>query len=379
MNTSKVLSKHPSRAEISPPPSRKRKRSDCGPGDGRTSLQPPIDDHWLRIYSWNINGIAPFIQPAITAYFRNAKKDTGDSETSVTASLRGFLRRHRWPQILQLQEVKINPNDEKTQRAVERAINADKDERDDGPQYLVRFCLPNDPYNARGFGRKVYGVATIIRQDFYQNEVETIRTVDWDLEGRILIVETKKKLSIWNIYAVNGTMNDYKSPETGQVVGTRHDRKLAVHHLLVDECKRLETDGYRVVLAGDMNVAPALNDGFPNLRTYPEQHVKNRADFNAKFFAAEDGLRGIDSFRHLHPNEKKYTWVARNKEFATCCDRVDHIILSRSLVEGHSTVNGSLKGADILMTAAERGFSDHVPLFVSLDLECLGDSLVDGK
>jgi hypothetical protein len=53
----------------------------------------------------------------------------------------------------------------------------------------------------------VYGVCTIIREDFYEAYVERVRPVDWDAEGRFLVCETKAvdrqpKLAFINIYAV---------------------------------------------------------------------------------------------------------------------------------------------------------------------------------
>ena len=79
-------------------------------------------------------------------------------------------------------------------------------------------------------------------------------------------------------------------------------------------------------------------------------------------------------------------------EWKESCDRVDYVLLSRSLAarsgmvgvtngeeigpapaEGRDGVvtageeNGVIKEADILMSEAERGPSDHVPIWVSLD------------
>lgn len=308
--------------------------------------------------------------------------------------MRAFLQRNHWPQILNLQEVKINPSDEVTKSAVQKAVNRRTSDTDDtGPEYTVRFCLPRDKYNARGFGRKVYGVATIMRKDFFDQEVRVCREVHWDLEGRVLIVETRNRLAVLNLYAVNGTDFDYKDPDTGSVVGTRHDRKLAFHRLLLQECKDLERKGFRVVVTGDFNISPQPIDGFPKIRTLPEQHVRNRADYIHKFLNEENmnGLRAVDSFRYLHPKTKKYSWLSTTRPWLSSCDRVDHILLSRSIVEDRKTVltttsassplqegapssseDTSLKvrllEADILMTEADRSPSDHCPIFVTLEV-----------
>lgn len=151
--------------------------------------------------------------------------------------------------------MKIRPGDEATIRAVETSVKRRKNEPDDAPDYEAHFCLPSDKYNARGFGRKVYGVCSIVRDDFARL-VACVRPASWDREGRLLIMETNAsgslpKLALINIYAVNGTENPYKDPETGRVVGTRHDRKLEVHRLLQQECRKFHARGFAVVLAGD--------------------------------------------------------------------------------------------------------------------------------
>lgn len=184
--------------------------------------------------------------------------------------------------------------------------------------------LPRDKHDARGFGGKLYGVGTFLREDFAERHVAAIRHAEWDLEGRVTtIVELRrpqeepsgiaagavesqqeprmgkkpmsqdpfKPLALLNIYAVNGTSAPYRSPDTGKVIGTRHDHKLRFHERLRDECLDLEKRGFEVVVAGDLNIARGKLDGWPGLRTYPRQHCVNRAHFNAKFFGQEDNAR----------------------------------------------------------------------------------------
>ena len=113
-------------------------------------IAPPPPPHWLRIYSWNINGIQPFIQPSIGAFIKPVRPSIPRADAPITTSLRNFLRRHHWPQLVHLQEVKINPSDESTRRSVENAVNLCRSGADEGPRYQVRFCLPKDRYNANG-------------------------------------------------------------------------------------------------------------------------------------------------------------------------------------------------------------------------------------
>lgn len=346
------------RMSISPPPLKRRR---LGNSDSKPTTLPlnTSNTEPLSVYSWNVNGIQPFIQKSITSYFQSKKPSSKQSETPATASLREFLRRHGWPTILCLQEVKINPNDETTKSAVRQAV---KSTTEDEPDYEAHFCLPTDPHNARGFGRKVYGVCTIIRKSFVDKYHPNVRSVDWDREGRIQIVETQEpKLSIWNIYAVNGTDNPYKDSKTGAVVGTRHDRKLAVHKHMLDEAKSLESQGFGVILAGDINIARSHLDGHPNLRTSPQQHVINRTDFNKKFFDADEGLKAIDTYRHVHGDERGYTYYPRGRKFGSSCDRVDLIICSGSLEK-------KIVDAGVCATEKERGPSDHVPLFATFNI-----------
>ena len=341
------------------------------------SYAPPLS---LRLFSWNINGISPFIQQPITSFFSS---DKSPQQPRPHASLRDFLRRRGFPTLLFLQEVKISPSDTSSQKAVASAIKRSPSEPETNPDYVAHFCLPHDKHNATGFGHKVYGVCSIVRKDFADQYVERMRTVDWDAEGRFSIIETRAhadlpKLAIFNVYMVNGTDNPYKDSTTGAVTGTRHDRKLEVHRLLQEEVRRLEHDGYRVIIAGDINIACAPIDGHPNLRTFPHQHVLNRQDFLQRFLndAAESkknehppnvkvdrtlSLKMVDTFRALHPTTKGYSYYPRGRVFGASCDRVDMIMCSQSLA-------AKCTEAATLATAADRGPSDHVPIFACFDV-----------
>ena len=330
------------------------------------------EDERFEIISWNVNGASRFLKsdtPKITSFFTPSSSSTASTKDiglAVHNPLRQFLERHAWPQVVCLQEVKINPQDSSTIKALERAANV-SGKQDSGPAYTAYFSLPRDKYNATGFDRKVHGVYTLIRSSLLPSSVT--REVDWDLEGRVLITEFPKlKVAVINGYWVNGTTNPYRSPETGEVVGTRHDRKRKFHALMLDEVKSYEGKGYHVILIGDMNIAPSPIDGYPN-RRLGHEHVQNRKDFNDKFLLAHwkiDGMRGIDTFRHFHGGLRKYTYHGEPaEEWGDKCDRVDLGIVSRSLVE---SVRGALIGADIWDTVEERGGSDHVPLSIVLDI-----------
>ena len=375
--------------DISPPPAKRRKTAAQAsvPIATRTTQEPaplpPLDAESIRVFSWNVNGITPFLQKSITSFFQ-ASKSQGTKDVTPSASLRGFLHRHNWPSILFLQEVKIASSDTKTQDAVRTAVNSrlppEPELENKGPTYEAHFTLPNDPYNARGLrgSGKVYGVCSILRTDLRDKYKTNVRTVDWDKEGRISVVELiakHAKLAIFNIYAVNGTDNPYRDPATGAVRGTRHDRKLEVHRLLTQECMELEKDGWAVLLGGDMNVAPDARDGHPKLRTFPQQHVLNRTDFHNKLLEGKskdgkiEGLNGVDVWRKMHGGERRYTYYSRGREWGTSCDRVDYFIAGRRAWE-----KGMVKNSGIMDSETERGPSDHCPIWVDIELEPMAET-----
>jgi exonuclease III len=367
--------------DISPPPAKRRKIASPVPSPLEAAAPaphplPPLDANSIRVFSWNVNGITPFLQKTITSFF---PPPTSNKNEVPPASLRGFLERHNWPSILFLQEVKIAAKDTKTQDAVKSAINSrlrsESNADGDGPVYEAHFTLPNDPYNARGLrgSGKVYGVCSIMRTDLRKHYDVNVRSVDWDKEGRISVVEIagrECKLAIFNIYAVNGTENPYRDPNTGTVRGTRHDRKIELHRLLMDECMQLERNGWDVLLGGDMNVALDARDGHPKLRTFPQQHTINRADFLRKLLEFRDkngvveGLNGVDVWREMHGDERRYTYYSRGREWSTSCDRVDYFVAGRGLWEKEM-----VKNSGIMDSEAERGPSDHCPVWVDVELE----------
>ncbi|EXJ92471.1 hypothetical protein A1O3_01022 [Capronia epimyces CBS 606.96] len=337
------LKRHPSSTSrsISPPAIRRK-------------ISPPTQnraDH-VRIFSWNVNGVGPLLQKQLSF------------DPASLSPLRLCLKRHHWPHFLCLQEVKISSKDVTTQRQLENAANQGHVLYE--PTYNVHFSLPRDKHNATGFGGKVHGVATLVRSDF-ASQVRVTRRPDWDLEGRVLIHELKSGVVVINGYWVNGTSNPYRDPQTGEVTGTRHDHKLRFHQRILEEAVQLQDKGHHVILIGDMNIARGRIDGHPTLRTSPLQHVKNRADFNAKFFTDEQGMRGIDIFRHMHGDTRKFTYHPRGRSWGESCDRVDLIVVSRSLVDE----DGIITGTGICDSPLDRGHSDHVPLWISVDLSKL--------
>ncbi|CAL8581523.1 hypothetical protein XPA_007212 [Xanthoria parietina] len=330
----------------------------------------------LRIYAWNINGIAPYLdqQPLINNFFPTKSSTRSSTPPSSQPSLRACLQRWSFPHIVCLQEVKIAPSDTSSQASIRRAVNSTIPGPDPLPEpsrlYETHFDLPRDKYNATGFGGRVYGVCTLVRQDLAASS--TTKSVDWDLEGRVLITELHHHgIVIFNIYAVNGTTNPYRDPNSGKTIGDRHMRKRIFHTELRNECSHYENQGWHVVIAGDMNVSQTTLDSYPHLRIGKE-HVTNRRHFADTFIKGkrEGGLGMRDSFREVQGEERKYSYRPPGKAWGEGMDRVDLILVSEGT---------RIKRANILDSELERGRSDHVPLWIEVELKSAGDEVEDDQ
>ncbi|KAI4227483.1 MAG: hypothetical protein L6R36_002384 [Xanthoria steineri] len=367
-------------SSLSPPPlKRRRVRAPIPTSNSQQPLllsrNPPspsqstLTQENLRIYAWNINGIAPYLdqQPLINTFFPTKSSTRSTTPHSSQPSLRACLQRWSFPHIICLQEVKIAPSDTSSQASVRRAVNSTIPGHDPLTEpnrlYETHFNLPRDKHNATGFGGRVYGVCTLVRQDLAASS--TTKSVDWDLEGRVLITELHHHgIVVFNIYAVNGTTNFYRDPNSGKTIGDRHMRKRIFHTELRNECSRYESQGWHVVIAGDMNVSQTPLDSHPQLRIGKE-HVTNRRHFADTFIKGkrEGGLGMRDSFREMHGQERKYSYRPPGKAWGEGMDRVDLILMSGGT---------RIKRVDILDSELERGRSDHVPLWIEVEVKSPG-------
>lgn len=235
------------------------------------------------------------------------------------------------PDVLCLQELRIRAQDTGDVAALARAL----------PGYTCHYSLPRDPHNVTYRGGRAYGVATFVRG-------EAVAEVPaWDREGRVVISHLPG-LSIINLYAVNGTSKAYYD-ETGAPSGDRHAFKRQLQSQVLNLAVALRANA-GVVIAGDWNVSRTKLDTYPRLRT-EGPHAQARAELNARL--EETGF--VDIWRHLHPEERGYTWFnprARGLDAA----RVDYIVVSPDLVPRVSAA-----------TLHERhAWSDHVPIRIDL-------------
>jgi exodeoxyribonuclease-3 len=152
-----------------------------------------------------------------------------------------------------------------------------------------------------------------------------------------------------SIYAPNG------NPQPGP----KFDYKLAWLARLKRHATALRKSGAPIVLAGDYNVAPTDLDIYPTTSwdddalIHPEARVAYRSLV---------GRSWLDALRHLHPNERIYTfWHYKRMRWQRDAGlRLDHLLLSADLRDRleDAGVDREVRGAD--------GASDHAPVWIRL-------------
>lgn len=244
--------------------------------------------------------------------------------------------------VLCLQEVCIRADDAAAIARLERVV----------PGYVCHWSLNRDAKNVAHRGGRFYGVVTYLREALGPLRAEV---PEWDREGRC-VVSHLPGLVIGNVYAVNGTDKPYWDHELGAFSGDRHGFKQRVQRDLLRRAGELAAEG-DVIFAGDWNVSQTAQDIYPRLRT-SAPHAKSRGEF-AEHLAAS-GL--VDIYRHLHPEERGYTWISAYAARFGRLDaaRVDYMLISPSLVP-------RVREASILADASYRPGSDHAPIVLELD------------
>ena len=274
----------------------------------------------MRIVSWNIESLAPWIDG------------------------RHDFARHvemlQYPDVICLQEIRLRPGD---RAATDRA-------RTLLPGYTCHISLSDDPRNVTFRGGRAYGVATYISESCGDT---VAATPEWDREGRVLVTALPQRLAIVNLYAVNGTAKPYFDPSTGARQGDRHEHKQRFQDRLFGLARDLRVDA-NVVLIGDWNVSRSALDVTPRLRT-EEPHATARAQLNARL--EHEGW--IDAFREQHPTAREYTWFGRTRAGGLDAARVDYAVVA-------SEMWPHLRRAEILGDPALRRGSDHAPISITL-------------
>ena len=292
----------------------------------------------FKILSWNIETPVPFLN-------LSKSKTGGSPYTACPKHLRNLLARHDFPDIVCLQEVRARHTDSDWIVALTAAVNG----KDSGPKYKAYTSL-----NRSTRGQRHFGVVTYVKKPLSDN-VTAAREVDWDSEGRVVIVEMRGGWAVMNVYALNGSEYMWKDPLGKGTPKTRNERKREFNRLLLEECRTMQAKGLRLILIGDFNISLTNLDCYPRLRTaYP--HAKARKEFNEDFIP---GANVVDIYRELYGNRKTFSWFAKGKPQGEDCARVDYALVERSLLD-------RVVSMEYFDEPSERAHSDHAPCVLIL-------------
>jgi exodeoxyribonuclease-3 len=230
------------------------------------------------------------------------------------AQLCEWVERDR-PDVLCLQEIKARPD-----QVPERCKLAD---------YHVIW------HGAGGYS----GVSLHLRRELL-SEPEFVHP-EFDIETRVVQVALDD-LVIASVYVPNG--------------GKDYDAKLRFLQSLVDWTRNLRTQGRRVVVCGDINIARADIDVHPKER---KAGIIGQRDEERALFAAMLGDDLVDVTRTLDPeNERLFSWWPpwRDMRKRNIGWRIDYILASRALAER----------ATECKVLADIGTSDHAPVMMTV-------------
>jgi exodeoxyribonuclease-3 len=216
--------------------------------------------------------------------------------------------------------------------------------------------FPAKAIEAAGYGavwhgqRAHHGVAILARGT---QPVEIRRGLpgdDEDGQARYLEADVRG-LRIASIYLPNG------NPQPGP----KFDYKLAWFERLIGHARTLLADGRPTILAGDFNVVPTDADIY-NAWLWRFDAVLQPPTRAAYRTLLAQGW--TDATRHLHPNERIYTfWVNADAHRRNAGFRMDFLLLSPDLVPriAAAEVDSEHRGRDKP--------SDHAPVWVRLTPE----------
>jgi exodeoxyribonuclease III len=141
--------------------------------------------------------------------------------------------------------------------------------------------------------------------------------------------------------------------------GPKFDYKLAWFERLITHAQGLFDCGHPVVLAGDYNVVPTDEDIY-NPRSWRKDALLQPESRDAYARLLSQGW--IDAIRHLHPEERIYTFwdYFRQNWQRNAGLRIDHLLLNAELAPALAEA-----GVD-RWVRGEEGASDHAPTWIRL-------------
>ncbi|CCM01599.1 uncharacterized protein FIBRA_03659 [Fibroporia radiculosa] len=308
------------------------------------TLPPAEPSTTLAVLSWNVDTPVPFL----TLSPRKAGPSLIPPGTNLSL-LSDLLSRNNFPDFVCLQEVRARQTDKQWISGLKAAPTWNLAE----PKYTMYSSLSRATR-----GQRHFGVVTYTRRP---DLVAVAREVDWDAEGRVLILEMKNGWALINVYALNGSEFMWRDPLGKVPPKTRNERKREFNQLLLEECRAMQARGLRLVLIGDFNISLTKRDCVPRLRTeYP--HSLARKEFQEGFIPSLDL---VDVYRILHGTQPAFSWFAKGKPQGADCARVDYALVERSLLS-------RVVETRYLEDSKERAHSDHAPVMLTLrDMQAL--------
>lgn len=279
----------------------------------------------MKLISFNVNGIR-----AITGKLKN-----GEKKGSVTNNGLKTLLEEQQPDILCLQEIK-------TQQAGDLAVLAKA-----FPHLYYTFSTSKKGYSGVAMATKEK--PEWVQYSFEQYDESVIgcyRAYDWITEGRIITAK-------FPTFMVVGVYTPNAQPELARI-----DERVEWENVLRKYLKELEKEfQIPVLLCGDLNCAhqeidihnPKGKKKTPGFSTEERQEFQNMID--AGF---------VDSFRHMHPEEKKYSFWSNfaNSRARNVGWRIDYVLVSNVAAD-------DIVAADCLH---DYHGSDHCPVMIEINV-----------
>jgi len=272
----------------------------------------------MKIVSFNLNGIRSIL----------TKNKSGTKITSGETVLETLIKEEN-PDILCFQEIRCSDN------VNLKAIDFEKY----GFKNITLNCALRKGYSGTAIFSKIKPFNIKLGISNENNEINN--------EGRIITFEFEKFLLI-TVYVPNA------KPDLSRLDFRVNIWEKTIRDYIENIKKNLKNKN--IILCGDLNVAHNPID-VHNPTSAKGSHGFTIEERNA-FQKLLDDYKLIDTFRYLHPNEKKYTWFSpfaksreRNKGW-----RIDYFLVSKNLEK-------KVVKADIL---GDYYGSDHIPIILEV-------------
>jgi exodeoxyribonuclease-3 len=162
--------------------------------------------------------------------------------------------------------------------------------------------------------------------------------------------------------AVNGVLiTSIYLPNGNPQPGPKFDYKLAWFERLIKHATELLTTGAPVVLAGDYNVVPTVQDIYPTRSLDKNALIQPQS---REAYARLIAQGWTDALRKLQPEGSLWTFwdYERNRWALDKGMRLDHFLLSPTVSDG------LVQGGVDRWVRGEENASDHAPAWIVLDL-----------